>query len=88
MTGIKTGDPVILENANGLGVADLTDGMKGWAVNVQTLPVDVGGKMDTLVIFMPEDDKHMYYISASRLSVDEGLKAAGLELNENTISKE
>jgi hypothetical protein len=37
---------------------------------------------------MPEDGKEMYVLGASRLEVNEELKAQGLELNETTISKE
>jgi len=36
---------------------------------------------------MPADGRLMYVLSADRLEVDEEAKAAGLELNQDTIAK-
>ena len=79
---ISTGDPVILKDASGLEEAGLTSGSLGWANSVTTIPGD-----QTYVFFMPEDGKEMYVLGASRLEVNEELKAQGLELNETTIAK-
>lgn len=86
MSGIKTGDPVILKDASGLESYGLSTGQKGWANSVQTLPTNNYGQMQTLVVFMPEDEKHMYYIDVGRVEFDE--ERSGLELNEHTIAKE
>lgn len=77
---IKTGDPVILVDAS--NIDGLEDGTHGWANSVVIIPAD-----DTYVFFMAEDGKGQTVLSASRLVVDEEAKAAGLELNENTIYK-
>ena len=77
---IKTGDPVVLADAEGLEEYGLEVGTKGWANSVTSVPGN-----GTYVFFMAEDDKEMYALSVSRLEVDEEAKAAGLELNEHTI---
>jgi len=77
---IKTGDPVILTDVTGLEEYDLKAGTKGWANSVTSVPGN-----GTYIFFMPEGDKEMYIIGASRLEVDAEAKAAGLELNEHTI---
>lgn len=79
---ICTGDPVILTDTTGLDDYDLQAGTKGWANSVATIPGN-----GEYVFFMPDDSKGMFVIGASRLKVDEEAKAAGLELNENTIHK-
>ena len=81
-TKIKVGDPVILLDSTGFEGQGLYDGMKGWANSITTLP---DGK--TYVFFMPNDGKEMYVTTADRVAVDEEAKAAGLELNEQTIAK-
>jgi hypothetical protein len=77
---IKTGDPVVLIDNTSLEEYDLKVGTKGWANSVTSVPGN-----GTYIFFMPEGDKEMYVLSASRLEVDEGAKAAGLELNEHTL---
>jgi len=77
---IKVGDPIILIDSTGFEGQGLYDGMKGWANSVATVD-------QTYVFFMPQDGKEMYVTPASRVEVDEEAKAAGLELNENTIAK-
>lgn len=78
--GIKTGDPIILLDATGLEEHGLANGMKGWANSVATVDKDY-------VFFMPNDSKQMYVVTADRVEVDGKAKAAGLELNQDTIAK-
>ena len=78
---IETGDPVVLTDNTGLPELDINT--KGWANSVTTIPGD-----GTYIFFMPEDSKQMYVVGASRLTLDEEAKAAGVELSPDTIHKE
>ena len=75
---IETGDPVVVVNAE--GQPDLTNGERGWANSVSYVD-------QWYVWYMPADGRLMYVLSADRLEVDEEAKAAGLELNQDTIAK-
>ena len=77
---IKVGDPIILVDATGLEAHGLTNGHKGWANSVTTVD-------KTYVFFMAREGKEMVVIDSARVEVDEEAKAAGLELNEQTIAK-
>ena len=79
---IETGDPVVLVDVTSLEEYDLKVGTKGWANSVTSVPGE-----GTYVFFMPEDDKEMFVLSAGRLEVDAEAKAAGLELNQDTIAR-
>ena len=79
---IETGDPVVLVDVTSLEEYDLKVGTKGWANSVTSVPGE-----GTYVFFMPEDDKEMFVLSADRLEVDAEAKAAGLELNQETIAR-
>ena len=87
MSGIKTGDPVILKDAEGLDQYNLESGAKGWANSVLSVPKDDTGAMSDLIVFMPEDGKGMFYIDISRVELDKERSDMQLELNESTISK-
>ncbi len=62
---IKIGDPIILDDAKGLGKYGLRRGMKGSA---NTL-VNVDGQ--DLVAFMSVNDMKIFYIDRSRVVLDE-----------------
>lgn len=79
---IRTGDPVILTDASGFEDSGLTDGTKGWANSVTTIPGE-----GTFIFFMPVDGKEMYVTYADRVELDEERANAGLELNPDTIYK-
>lgn len=79
---IETGDPVILVDASGLEETGLTNNTVGWANSVTTVPGN-----GTYVFFMREDSKQVFVLGIDRLVLDEDAKAAGLELNQDTIAK-
>lgn len=79
---IETGDPVILVDAMGLEDTGLTNGTVGWANGITTVPGN-----GTYVFFMREDSKQVFVLGIDRLKLDEEAKAAGLELNQDTIAK-
>jgi hypothetical protein len=81
MTGLKTGDPVVLVDASGLEEHDLTNGEKGWVNSLTVVPGH-----GTYIFFMSESSKSIFVLDAVRLEYDKDRE--GLELNENTISKE
>ena len=63
---IKTGDPVILVDAKGLGKHGLRKNMKGFANSVVTLGDD--GKFG---FFMPDNMREVFVIEINRLVLDE-----------------
>lgn len=77
---IKTGDPLILVDASGMEEEGLTEGMKGWCNSITHVDKQY-------IFFMPSETKSMFVMTADRFVVDEEAKAAGLELNQDTIAK-
>lgn len=80
MTGVNTGDPLVLTNADGLESYGLKTGDKGWANSVTTVPGH-----GTYVFFMGDETKTTHVIEAHRVSLDDD--RVGLELDQSTIYK-
>lgn len=70
MTNISIGDPVILTDASGFKKYGFYKNMEGFANQVVTVDDE------TYVMFHPLGFHQMYYISASRVVVDEEKKDA------------
>ena len=60
----ETGDPVILEDAKGLGKYGFRKGIKGTVNRIENI------KGERYALFMPSYTREMYWIEAARCSLD------------------